>query len=99
MNSGLARIESNAFSDCSSLKSITIPRHVQILCSECFSDCKSLSLISFETESELPRIEANAFFSTCLSSVVVRETTSFVVGGAFPPNCVVTVEWHKCGIL
>jgi hypothetical protein len=46
--------------------SITIPRHVQILCSSCFSDCKSLSSISFETDCELTRIESNAF-SSCSS--------------------------------
>jgi hypothetical protein len=40
------------------ITSMLIPRHVQILCSECFSDCESLSSISFEIHSELTRIEA-----------------------------------------
>jgi hypothetical protein len=52
----LTRIESKAFSSCSSLKSITIPRHVQILCSYCFSNCRSLSSIAFENDSRLRRI-------------------------------------------
>jgi hypothetical protein len=39
------------------IKHITIPRHVQILCSSCFSDCDSLSSISFESDSELTHIE------------------------------------------
>jgi hypothetical protein len=41
--------------------SMLIPRHVQIRCSSCFSGCKSLSSISFETDSELTRIESNPF--------------------------------------
>jgi hypothetical protein len=56
-------IESNAFSSCSSLKSITIPRHVQILCSGCFSYCEPLSSISFGRDSELKRIESITFYS------------------------------------
>jgi hypothetical protein len=68
---------------------ITIPRHVQILCSYCFSSCKSLSSISFETESELTRIEAGAVYCTSLPSVLVPENTSFVAQSAFPCECVV----------
>jgi hypothetical protein len=41
--------------------SIAIPRHVQIFCPWYFSYCKSLSSISFETDSELTRIESKAF--------------------------------------
>jgi hypothetical protein len=68
----LTRIESCAFSLCSSLKSITIPRHVQILCSYCFWHCNSLSSISFETESELTRIESYAFYScSSLKSITI----------------------------
>jgi hypothetical protein len=92
----LTRIESTA-SSFSSLKSITIPRHVQILCSECFSHCASLSSISFERESELARIEARAFNWTSLSSVIGRENTSFVAGGPFPSRCVVTRR-RRCGL-
>jgi hypothetical protein len=49
-----------------SINVVTIPRHVQILSSKCFYDCKSLSSVSFETDSELTRIESHAFWS-CLS--------------------------------
>jgi hypothetical protein len=38
----LKHIGSNAFSSCDSLKSIAIPRHVQILYSSSFSHCESL---------------------------------------------------------
>jgi hypothetical protein len=40
---------------------IKIPRHVEILCSDCFSDCNSLSPISFETDSKLTRIESKVY--------------------------------------
>jgi hypothetical protein len=82
----LTRIESKAFSCCSSAKSIVIPRHVYILCSGCFSYCKSLSSISFETESELARIEADIFYNTSLSSFICLTNASFIAGGAFRCN-------------
>jgi hypothetical protein len=92
MNSELTHIESNAFYGCSSLKSITISRHVQILCSGCFYYCKSFSSISFETNSELTRIEAGAFADTPLSSVVVVPVNaSFIAGDALPAYCTVAL--------
>jgi hypothetical protein len=52
--------------------SVTIPRHVQILCSECFSYCESLSSISFETDPELTHIESNAFYDcSSLESITI----------------------------
>jgi hypothetical protein len=45
IDSELIYIESNAFSSCSSIKSITIPPHIQILYSSCFSCCTSVSSI------------------------------------------------------
>jgi hypothetical protein len=87
----LTRIKSNAFSSCSSLKSITIPRSAQILCSECFSHCHSLSSISFETDSELTCIEARACAMTYLSFVIVPENTLFIAGDPVPRSCTVTL--------
>jgi hypothetical protein len=65
--SELTCIKSYSFSSSSSLKSFTIPRHLQIFCSYCFSYCELLSSISFNTESELAQIEVDAFYSTSLS--------------------------------
>jgi hypothetical protein len=68
----LTRIRSGAFCSCSSLKSITIPRHVQILYSHCFSFYSSLSSISFEMESELTCIKSNAFcYCVSLKSITI----------------------------
>jgi hypothetical protein len=94
----LTYIESKAFLSCSSLKSFTNPLHVQILCSYCFSYCKLHSSISFDPESELARIEVDAFYSTFLSSVFVLQNTSFVTGGAFPRKCVVRYGRRRCRI-
>jgi hypothetical protein len=46
----VAQIDPCAFAK-KRIPSMTIPRHIQILCSECFSNCTSLSSISFETDS------------------------------------------------
>jgi hypothetical protein len=75
----------------SSLKSITILRHVQILCSDCFSHSDSLSSISFEMDSELTGIEAEAFAAAALSLVAVPVNVSFIAGDAFPVYCAVTM--------
>jgi hypothetical protein len=92
----LSGIKSFAFFTCSSIKSITIPRHVQIFCSECFHDCRSLPSISFQVESELTRIEDNAFKGTSLTSVVIPGSTSFIAGTAFPDNCItVTAQMRR----
>jgi hypothetical protein len=89
----LTRIESQAFLSCSSLRSITIPRHVQIICSKCFSHCHSLSSISFETDSELTRIVAGAFAATYLSLVVIPVSVSFIIDDVFPADCTVALDY------
>jgi hypothetical protein len=86
----VTQIGDRAF-DKASIISITIPRHVQILCSLCFSHCESLSSISFETDSELTRIEAGAFAGTNFDCVIVPRSTSFIAGNAFPCYCDVTL--------
>jgi hypothetical protein len=53
------------------LKSIIIPKSVEVLCKECFSNCKSLTSITFESDSRLQRIEERAFAGTGLKSIIV----------------------------
>jgi hypothetical protein len=48
-----------------------------------------LSSISFETGSELTRIEAGALTGAHLYLVVVPESTSFIAGHAFPSRCAI----------
>jgi hypothetical protein len=52
-----------------------------------------LSSISFDTDSELARLEAGAFAGTRLSFEVVPGSTSFIAGAAFPHDCAVTSTW------
>jgi hypothetical protein len=55
-----------------------IPSTVQILGSYCFLFCKSLSSISFESNSQLTRIESNAFSSSSLQSIVIPSTVQIL---------------------
>jgi hypothetical protein len=66
-----------------SQKSVTIPHHVETLGPRCFSLLTSLSSISFETESQLKRIEPHAFSSSSLKSIVIPRSVIFIDGSAF----------------
>jgi hypothetical protein len=56
------------FRDCSSLSSICIPNCIEKLGSNCFYACGSLQPVTFETPSNLSRIESEAFY--CCSSLL-----------------------------
>jgi hypothetical protein len=62
-------------------------QRLRILCLSCFAACKSLSSISFETSSELVRIEDGAFTEINLDRVVVPRNVSFIAAKAFPCHC------------
>jgi hypothetical protein len=53
------------------IRSVTIPRTVQILRTNCFSRCWSLENISFETNSQLRCIESRAFYNSFLKSITI----------------------------
>jgi hypothetical protein len=79
----LTRIGGHAFKR-ALIISITIPRHVQIVCSFCFSSCNSLSSISFETDSELTRIQSSAFFSCySLESITIPRHVQILCSSCF----------------
>jgi hypothetical protein len=92
---GVSHLGACAFEN-TRITSVTIPRHVQILCSKYFSHCKSLSSISFESDSELTRIKAEACSQTSLSLVIVPGSTFFTAGDAFPGSCAVTLAGSDC---
>jgi hypothetical protein len=60
--SKLKKVEDQAFSRCSSLKSFCIPRMVEYLGDGCFQDCKCLDLVIFEFGSELTHLGWMVFF-------------------------------------
>jgi hypothetical protein len=64
--SSLTQIDVEAFSVCSSLKSICIPACVVVIGQFCFCGCGSLSALTFEEESQLAQIQERALCN-CLS--------------------------------
>jgi hypothetical protein len=68
------------FSDSSHIE---IPRTIEILGSFCFASCQSVSSISFESGSQLKRIEAFAFLSSSLQSIVIPRSVQFIDDSAF----------------
>ncbi|MBQ8322333.1 MAG: leucine-rich repeat protein [Clostridia bacterium] len=62
----LAAIPDKAFSDCSSLQSIVIPRTVAAIGADAFSDCKALTSVTFSPKATLTSIGDRAF-SDCAS--------------------------------
>jgi hypothetical protein len=65
------------------IMSITIPRHVQILCSFSFSDCYSLSSVTFETDSELRWIGSYAFSYCFFKSVTIPRRVRALCSACF----------------
>jgi hypothetical protein len=79
--SQLTEIKALCFSHCS-LKSICIPRNVEILPNDCFRGSK-LESITFENESRLKRIEKNCFENCSLKSICIPPNVDFIDGSAF----------------
>jgi hypothetical protein len=62
---------------------VHIPSHIEILGSNCFSYCHSLSSISFESNSQLTRIESNAFSVSSLQSIVIPSSVEILCSECF----------------
>jgi hypothetical protein len=78
----VSEIESKAFPD-PSLVSIVLPRTVEVLGTHGFSNLHSFSLISFESNSMLNRIEQCTFFNSFLKSMIIPRTVAIIDGSAF----------------
>jgi hypothetical protein len=76
------RIGEHSFSG-QPIRSIRIPRGVEILCSSCFSYCNSLSSISFENDSRLTRIESGAFYGSALKSITIPRVVEILCSSCF----------------
>jgi hypothetical protein len=51
--------------------SIIIPKSAEVICSKCFYDVKSISSISLERDSQLKRLESDAFHCSSLTAFAV----------------------------
>ena len=60
-----------------------VPKHVQVLCRRCFYQREQVKSISFEDDSELHRIEYEAFKGTSIERFVVPRLVSEIEYGAF----------------
>jgi hypothetical protein len=83
-NSQLARIDVQAFSECSSLESICIPSSVTIIGQLSFSGCEWLSTVTFELNSNLVEIDAEAFSGcSALRSICIPSSLQIIHHSAF----------------
>ena len=79
---GVTSIGNNAFQNCYSLASITIPNSVTSIGSSAFQSCYSLASIT------IPNIKSNAF-QNCysLASITIPNSTSNIIGNNAFQNC------------
>jgi hypothetical protein len=91
----LTRIESEAFSD-SSLRSILIPSSVEIIGSECFFGSITCPSISFESPSQLKRLESYALYEV-RNEVVIPSTILFIAFNAIhDPSKILLADCESC---
>jgi hypothetical protein len=79
-----------------SVSSLVIPQDVEIIGPGCFSSCELLSSISFESNSQLKRIESQAFAGTRIGMVLLPAEVAFIAGDAFPADCAVSLADDSC---
>jgi hypothetical protein len=85
-DSKLRRLESEAFAECSFLRSFWVASSVEFLPQKCFWSCVSLQQVSFGTSSKLNRIESEALAScTSLSLMIIPNSVEILFSGCFRP--------------
>jgi hypothetical protein len=60
-----------------------IPRNIEIIGQGCSHSCQSLKSISFESDSQLKRIDSQAFSSSSLQSIVVPRSVEYLASSCF----------------
>jgi hypothetical protein len=76
--SRLTRLEAHCFAGMTSLRSICIPSSVVIICSGCFNGCYGLCSVVFEPNSQLRRIEKEAFCCARITSVSIPNSVELL---------------------
>jgi hypothetical protein len=59
-----------------------IPSNVEIIGSDCFYWCESLSSVTFESHSQLTRIESRVFSESSLQSILIASSILFIASDA-----------------
>lgn len=81
-SSNLNRIAAKAFSG-SFIRSIHLPKSVEVIGPSAFMDCRLLSHVSFEEGSLLKRLESKVFANTGICSFEIPENVEFICPSSF----------------
>ena len=92
-NGGIDKIGNNAFSNCSSLKSITIPSNVTSIGSSAFNGCSSLQSITIPES--VTSIGAYAF-SGCTCKYAVINSTSEIKSSTYRFSVRTSYDFSEC---
>ena len=92
--SELTLIGERAFSGCTALESIEIPKSVETIENDAFYGCSKLSGLTFEAGSALTTIGESAFNETALVSVTIPKSVQTIGMYAFSSDTLETVEFE-----
>lgn len=90
-----ANISEIAFSDCISLKEITLPSNIVKICTGAFNNCKNLETINFTEKT--PQIEYRAFIGTKISTGTFCMGDEGVVSIIIPEGEETIGDWNFWG--
>jgi hypothetical protein len=82
-NFRITRVDYRLIRDFSRSTHIEIMNTIKIMGSSCFAGCSSLSLISFESNSRLTRIDSSAFLSSSLQSIKIPRNVEMIGSSCF----------------
>jgi hypothetical protein len=75
-NTILRRIEKEAFTECHSLKSFSVPKSVETIGEDCFKDCHSLSRLSFVSSDLLKQFVGDCTLDEALENIGLAEIST-----------------------
>jgi hypothetical protein len=75
-NANLRRIEKESFSECYSLKSFYVPKHVEVIFEDCFKKCFSLSRLRFVSGESLKQLIGDSALDEALEQIGFHDISS-----------------------
>lgn len=97
-------ISSLAFEYATYLTKITISKNVEVISRQAFYGASQLSEVIFEENSQLKRVDAESFFGTNLTEIILPETLESIGNAAFRSNqylesiTILSIEMVKLGV-